>query len=387
MKKHSDAKNQLIIIRMIKIKKQIKEGKKMKKILSLLMITLMVITLVGCAQSGEEPEQDPNAENGATATEEPETNSAFDEANRALEEALAPLPDKETGVKIAAIESTLANSFWITMQEGYEAAAQEWGVDVDVMATDTETDTQGQLEIMNTLLTKDYAAIAVSPLTEQNLIPGIVAANQNEVPVVAVGNGVDTEALAATNGSIAAFVTSDFKAQGRLGAEYIIEKTGGKGKVAVIEGIPGATQSDARRDGAVEAFEAAGMDILPVQTANFDRQTAYDLMSALIDANSDIVGVTCGNDIMALGVVEALKDKDMKDKVMVVGVDFIEEAKASIEAGELDATVAMSPYLFGKAGLLASLKAIQGHTFDETVIWTPLSLVTAENVASMEGWK
>lgn len=358
----------------------------MKKILSLLMIALMVIALVGCSTTSEEP--DSNTENTEnTETEEPVANSAFDEANKALEEALAPLPDKNTDVKIAAIESTLANSFWQIMQEGYEDAAKDWGVTIDVMATDTETDTQGQLEIMNTLLAKDYAAIAVSPLTEQNLIPGIVAANKDKVPVVAVGNGVDADALKAANGAIAAFVTSDFKVQGTLGAEYIIEKIGGTGKVAVIEGIPGATQSDARRDGALEAFEAAGMEVLPVQTANFDRQTAYDLMNALIDANPDIVGVTCGNDIMALGVVEALKDKDMKDKVMVVGVDFIEEAKASIEAGELDGTVAMSPYLFGKAGLLASLKAIQGHTFNETVIWTPLSLVTADNVAAMEGWK
>jgi D-allose transport system substrate-binding protein len=357
----------------------------MKKMLSLLMITLIVISLTACSNSKEGPAS--NGETPKTTGEKSVTNSAFDEANKALEDALAPLPDKNTVVKIAAIESTLANSFWQTMKEGYEAAAKEWGVTIDVMATDTETDTQGQLEIMNTLLAKDYAAIAVSPLTEQNLIPGIVAANQNKVPVVAVGNGVDADALKAANGAIAAFVTSDFKAQGTLGAEYIIEKTGGKGKVAVIEGIPGATQSDARRDGALEAFKAAGMEVLPVQTANFDRQTAYDLMSALIDANPDIVGVTCGNDIMALGVVKALKDKGVKDKVMVVGVDFIEEAKSSIEAGELDATVAMSPYLFGKAGLLASLKALQGHTFDETVIWTPLFLVTAENVASMEGWK
>ncbi|MGI6713338.1 MAG: substrate-binding domain-containing protein [Bacillota bacterium] len=357
----------------------------MKKILSLLMTALILITLVGCSQTPEKPTTE--AETQDKTAEEPVANSAFKEANKALEEALAPLPDKDTGVKIAAIESTLANSFWETMKEGYEAAAKEWGVTIDVMATDTETDTQGQLEIMNALLAKDYDAIAVSPLTEQNLIPGIVAANRDNVPVVAVGNGVDADALKAAKGTIAAFVTSDFKAQGTLGAEYIIEKTGGKGKVAVIEGIPGATQSDARRDGALEAFKAAGMEVLPVQTANFDRQTAYDLMSALIDANPDIVGVTCGNDIMALGVVAALKDKGMKDKVMVVGVDFIEEAKASIEAGELDATVAMSPYLFGKAGLLASLKAIQGHTFDEAVIWTPLRLVTAENVASMEGWK
>lgn len=359
----------------------------MKKLLSLFMIALLAVGLVACTQGAEDPGTEPETPEVSETEKEPVTNSAFEEADRALEEALAPLPEKGTGAKLAAIESTLANSFWLTMKEGYEDAAKDWGVTIDVMATESETDTQGQLEIMNTLLAKDYDAIAVSPLTEQNLIPGIVAANQSGVPVVAVGNGVDTEALEAAGGSIAAFVTSDFKAQGTLGAEFIIEKTGGKGKVAVIEGIPGATQSDARRDGAVEAFEAAGMEVLPVQTANFDRQKAYDVMSALIDAHPDIVGVTCGNDIMALGAIQALKDKGMKDQVLVVGVDFIEEAKASIEAGELDATVAMSPYLFGKAGLLASLKAIEGHSFDDAVIWTPLFLVTAENVDSMEGWK
>ena len=47
--------------------------------------------------------------------------------------------------------------------------------------------------------------------------------------------------------------------QGELGAQYIIGRTGGKGKVAVIEGIPGATQSEARKNGAVEAFKKASI--------------------------------------------------------------------------------------------------------------------------------
>ena len=119
--------------------------------------------------------------------------------------------------------------------------------------------------------------------------------------------------------------------------------------------------------GLVEAFKKAGMDLLAVQAANFDRRQAYDLTAALADANPDLAGIACGNDIMALGAVEALKKKGMKDKVVVVGVDFIEEAKASIERGELDATVAMSPYLLGKAGTILSLKALRGDTFGEDV--------------------
>lgn len=360
-----------------------------KRWITLLIMIMVVFALVaaGCGNSKDLAGPNPDDSLGQVDPNPEPVNSAFAEANQALEEALAPLPEKGTGVDVGAIESTLANSFWITMQEGYEDAAREWGVNVDVMATDSETDTQGQLDIMNTMLVKNYVAIAVSPLTEQNMIPGIVEANQQDVAVVAVGNGVDEDALAAAGGYIKAFITSDFKAQGTLGAEYIIGQIGSSGKVAVIEGIPGATQSDARRDGAVEAFEAAGMEVLPVQTGNFDRQTAYDLMSALIDAHPDIVGVTCGNDVMALGVVKALQDKGVKEGVLVVGVDFIEEAKTSIEAGVLDASVAMSPYLFGKAGLLCSLKAVQGHELNEAVIWTPLSLVTIDNVAQMEGWK
>ncbi|SCG82877.1 D-allose transporter subunit [Proteiniborus sp. DW1] len=362
------------------------------KSLVFMLVVVMSMSVIGCSKDSQTtgtPEVKENNEVGekeSSDTVEKE-NSAIIEAEKMLLEALAPLPDKNTGVKIAAIESTLANSFWITMQEGYEDAAKEYGVTIDVQATETETDIEGQLEIMRVLLSKDYDAIAISPLTEQNLIPGIVEANEMGVKVVAVGNGVNEEALAEANGKIEAFITSDFKYQGTLGAQYIIEKTGGKGKVAVIEGIPGATQSEARKNGAVEAFKEAGMEVLPVQTANFDRQQAYDVTTAIIEANPDIVGITCGNDIMALGAVEALKAKNMKDKVMVVGVDFIEEAKVSIENGELDATVAMSPYLFGKAGLITALKAIRGDEFKESVVWTPIQLVNKDNVTSMEGWR
>lgn len=368
----------------------LEKNRLIRTILSMLaLVVFLSMGIVGCVNTKTQSHDAEEVSEGNGTEEQTEKiiNTAMEEAEQKLLEALKPLPQKDTGVKLAAIESTLANSFWITMQEGYEDAAKEYGISIDVMATETETDIDGQLNIMKILISKDYDGIAVSPLTEHNLIPGVIEANKKGVKIVEVGNGINKEALEKAGGKTEAYITSDFKQQGTMGAEYIIDKTGGKGKVAVIEGIPGATQSEARKNGAVEAFEAAGMEVLPVQTANFDRQQAYDLTAALIEANSDIVGIACGNDIMALGAVEALKAKNMKDKVVVVGVDFIEEAKASIENGELDATVAMSPYLFGKAGTITALKAIQGHEFKGSVVWTPIQLVIRDNVASMEGWR
>ena len=87
------------------------------------------------------------------------------------------------------------------------------------------------------MLVKDYAAIAVSPLTGDCLISGIVKANQDEVPIITTGNEVDADALKEAGGSLTGMITVDFKSQGEMGAQYIIDnnKSDSK-KVAVIAG-------------------------------------------------------------------------------------------------------------------------------------------------------
>ena len=352
----------------------------MKKLLVILLAVAMIFAFAACSN---QPAEDNTPETDGEPADNGEM-TMFQQAEADLNELLAPLPEAVTDVKLAGLISNLSNSFWVTMKDGYEDAAAEYGATIDVMATESDTDTEGQLQLLNDILVQDYKAVAVSPLSLVNLISGIVAANEAGVGVVAVGNGVDEEALAAAGGSISAFVTSDWSGQGKTCAEYVIENTD-PGKILVVEGTPGASQSDGRRDGAKDAFEAAGYDVTVV-TANFDAQTAYDLAAAYFTANPDCIGVTCGNDDMALGVVQALKDNDMLDDVIVVGIDATQEARDSIAAGELDATLAMSPYLYGKAGVISMLKVLQGMEVPSTV-WSPEVLVTADNLALMADWR
>ena len=86
-------------------------------------------------------------------------------------------------------------------------------------------------------------------------------ANQNEVKIITTGNQVNEEALKEAGGEINARITVDFYNQGAMGAEYIINKAGKSGKVAVIAGNEGGTQAEARRDGAKDAFEKAGRHV------------------------------------------------------------------------------------------------------------------------------
>lgn len=357
-----------------------------KQFVALLLLVTMLLSVVGCA--GGNNEVQPDSEPAGSATEQNDSkNEAFKDAEQKLLDALAPLPTPGKEYKVAALEITLANPFWVTVKEGYESAAKEYGVQVDVMSAPKEDDVNSQLEALRTVLTKDYDAVAVSPITPFNVIPGIAEANQKNIPVVAVGTNMDEKAAKEAGAKVEAFITCNFKDQGKLGAKYIADKIE-FGKVAIIEGLPGAAQSEARKNGAKEGFESReGIEIVSVQAGNWDRKTAYDITLDILQANPDLKGVMCANDVMALGVVEALKSAGKKDQVVVVGIDFIEEAKDSIKNGELDGSVAMSPYLFGKGGLILALKVLEGHEINDDIYWTPLGLVTADNVDTFNGWK
>ncbi|UNC90870.1 sugar ABC transporter substrate-binding protein [Candidatus Contubernalis alkaliaceticus] len=365
-----------------------------KKIICMVLVTVLLFTFVGCQSStdnnggSEDVQAEPvNDEETVDETPAESGNEAYLGAEAKLLEFLSPIPEVSSNYKIAALEITLANPFWVVMQEGYEAAAEEFGVEVDVMAAPKEDDVNSQLDTLMNILTKNYDAVAISAITPFNLIPGVAQATKMGIPVVAVGTSVDEEAAKEADARVEAFITSDFEEQGTMGAEFIIEKIG-SGEVAIIEGLPGAAQGEARKNGAKKTFEAnSDIELVSVQPGNWDRKTAYDIASNLIQAHPELKGIFCANDVMALGVVEALKAAGKKDDVVVVGVDFIEEAKDSIVEGELDATVAMSPYLFGKGGLILALKVLEGHELNEEIYWTPLGLVSAENVHTFEGWK
>ena len=99
-----------------------------KRLVSVLLcMAMMASMLAGCgAKEAEETTEAETTEEAAEETTEAAEETLFTKALADVDVALAPLPAKDTGVELGAIESTLSNSFWVTMQEGYEDAAAEY---------------------------------------------------------------------------------------------------------------------------------------------------------------------------------------------------------------------------------------------------------------------
>ena len=97
---------------------------------------------------------------------------------------IGEMPKTGGGEKLGALVISLTNPYWVGMKDAYIAAAEQYGVNIEVMSAPTEGDKQSQLETLNAMALKDYKAIVLSPIEPYNLLPGIIQCNKNGIPVI-----------------------------------------------------------------------------------------------------------------------------------------------------------------------------------------------------------
>nr|WP_165874148.1 ribose ABC transporter substrate-binding protein RbsB [Rubrobacter taiwanensis] len=277
--------------------------------------------------------------------------------------------DGGEGTRIALSISTLNNPFFVTLRDGAQAAADEAGV--ELIVADAQNDASRQQNDIQNFVTQQVDAILVNPVDSDAVVPAVEAANQADIPVLALDRG-------ASGGEIVTTIASDNVQGGRLAGEELIRLVE-EGPVVQLEGIPGTSAARDRGQGFREAIEAQdAVELVASQPADFDRSEGLNVMQNLIQANPDIRGVFAQNDEMALGAVQALGDR-AGSEVIVVGFDAIEDAIGAIREGRMNATIAQQPEEMGRLGVENAIKAIEGERVPEEIP-VEVKLVTQENV-------
>ena len=299
-----------------------------------------------------------------------------------------PKPSKK--YQVANITRTLMNAHWVKNKDGFEAAAKHYGVDGAVFAVQSEQDVLGQANILDTIIERKFDAIAVSPITEQNLLPGLKKATEAGIIVINIDTAEILEKDAKANDIIlTSFIGSNNYDAGVLAANFMSEHFGSKtAEVAIIEGNPGDTCAIDRTNGfAEESKKLPNLKLVASQTAKWDRLQALEITTSILRANPNVRGIYCNNDTMVLGAMQAAADlgytiltsdnldKAGSDKTLVlIGNDGVPEALDAVRDGELTGTIAQKPYLMGYAAIEAALIKLEGG-IPEAKIATPIKLV------------
>jgi ribose transport system substrate-binding protein len=277
---------------------------------------------------------------------------------------------------------TLNNPFFIDMQEGAEAEAKALGVDLIVQAAEREVDVEKQMQIVENLIQRKVSAICIAPSGSKEIVPAILKANVAKIPVLAIDTRVDRNALAEAGATVLTFIGSDNKDGGRIAGEYIASRLGGKGNVAILEGIPGHETGDARLSGFHEALDRyKEIRIVASQTANWERDQGFNVFRNILQAHPEVRAVFACNDMMALGAVEAISSTRKKNKLIVVGFDAVKDSRAAILNGEMHASIAQHPEEMGRLAVEYAYKAINGQSIPPEIP-VRIELITRETLVT-----
>jgi ribose transport system substrate-binding protein len=269
----------------------------------------------------------------------------------------------DEGTTVALVVKTLNNPFFIEMEAGARAAADSLGLTLLVQAAEREVDVERQMQIVENLIQRRVRVLALVPSGSRELVPAVVKANAAGIPLVVVDTRLDAAAVSAANAQLATFIGSDNVDGGRIAGAFLAERLGGRGRVAVLEGIPGHETGDARLQGFREALSShADVQVVASQTANWERDQAFTVTQNLLQAHPDLDAIFACNDVMALGAVEAIAAAGRTDRIAVVGFDAQEDAQRAVQAGRMAATVAQNPREMGRLAIISAARLLAGES-------------------------
>ena len=250
----------------------------------------------------------------------------------------------EDKITIGLTLPSLSHPFFIYLQNNVLDEAEKLGV--EIISADAQDSAAKQMSQVEDFIARGVDGVLISPIGQDALVPAVESLNEAGVPVATVDRKVE-------GGELLVHVGADNVEGGRVAARYVIEQLGGKGKVIELEGTPGASPAIDRKAGFDEVIASdSEIEIIVSQTAEFGRAKGQSVMENLLQVHKDFQAVFAANDEMVLGAIEAMEAAGVDlSSVVTIGYDAIPDALTYIQDGRLGATIEQFPGEQARKGL------------------------------------
>ncbi len=258
---------------------------------------------------------------------------------------------------VAALAADLTIGFsQIGSESGWRAAettvtkqeAEKRGIDLKF--ADAQQKQENQIKAIRSFIAQGVDAILVAPVVATGWDEVLEEAADAEIPVVLLDRTVDAdESLYLTA------VTSDLVHEGKVAGEWLANEMAGEDcRIVELQGTTGSSPAIDRKAGFEQGI--AGHDNLEIvrsQTGDFTRAQGKVVMESFLKAEGgeNICALYAHNDDMAVGAIQAIKEAGLKpgEDIKIVAIDAVPDAHKAIAAGEMNATIELTPNMAGPA--------------------------------------
>jgi ribose transport system substrate-binding protein len=238
----------------------------------------------------------------------------------------------------------------------------------------TEADFSRQIAITDDFINRHVDGILLAPTDRDALVPAIRRARQAGIPLSIFDSGANTE-------DYVSFVATDNYGGGVLAARRLAEILNQRGNVAMIAVMPGGASTLAREQGFRDtlAKEFPEVKLVAWQFGMSDRARSLTVTEDILTANPGLDGIFASNESSTVGAAQAVKARNLTEKVKVVGFDSSPSLVEDLRAGIIDSLVLQDPFQIGYQGLKTLLDQRAGRTPPKRVDLPPV-LVTRQNI-------
>ncbi len=279
----------------------------------------------------------------------------------------AKAEDKDGKLTIGVSFQEMNNPYFVVMNEAAEAIAKQLGA--ELIVTDARHDVNKQINDIEDMIQKGIDILILNPTDSVGVQGAVESAKDAGVIVVCV----DAQA----EGPIDSFVGSKNYDAGLYAGEYLVKLLNGKGKVAILDGIPVVPILERVKGFKDAVAKAPGIEIVDVQNGKQERSIALNVVENMIQGHPDLDGIFSVNDTGAYGALAAI-DASGKD-IKLVSVDGAPEAIKYIkEGGAFKATSAQYPRDQIRIGMAIALAQYWGANIPK-VIPVDVKLINKDN--------
>lgn len=281
--------------------------------------------------------------------------------------------DGNSGRPVIGCTVYYMTEFVTLMCEGIQSEAEDLGADLVLL--DANNDAQKQISQIENLIAQKVDVILVAAVDTDAIVPAVEMCEKANIPLVGVNMLINTDKDYYYSGP------NDVQA-GELEMQYVIDKIGGEGNILILEGPIGTSAQLQRMEGNQNVLaKYPNVTVLANQPANWSREEALSLTENWLQAfEGRIDGIVAHNDEMALGAIQALEAKGIKDQIYVSGVDAIKDGCQAIKDGRFDATVFQDAELEGRLGVQICMDILSGNPPAEHINYIEMMLITKDNV-------
>lgn len=275
-----------------------------------LSIVLFSTMLVACSQSAPET--------SGSQTSEEQGNSEDSGTN-----------------KYAFVFKNTGNPYGEKMMDGFKAAIEELGGEVILRSPDQPT-AEGQIQIIEQLITQKVAAIAIAGNDQDALEPVLKKAMDQGIKVLSVDSAVNTDSRQIHVNQ------ANPERIGRIQIEAVSEIIGGEGQIAILSATSQATNQNLwiewmKKE--LEKPEYSKIELVKVAYGDDLRDKSVSETEALLKSYPDLKGIIAPTTVGIAAAGKVLTDKGLAGKVALTGLGLPSEMASYIESG-------VSPWMY-----------------------------------------